>query len=129
MAGAADSDKEIVTAGLLVIGDEILSGRTKDKNIGYVAEYLTGIGIDLKEVRIVPDEEPAIVANPQSAPAITFSRPTCRATLQIRWATSSGCSIKFVTESITPGIKTMPSGNLTSLKTAHSCSWRGFDAS
>ena len=36
-----------VTAALLVIGDEILSGRTKDKNIGYIAEYLTGIGVDL----------------------------------------------------------------------------------
>src|SRR5215204_7558686 len=52
---------EIVTAGILVIGDEILSGRTKDKNIGYIAEYLTNIGIDLKEARIVADEEPAIV--------------------------------------------------------------------
>jgi len=52
---------EIVTAGLLVIGDEILSGRTKDKNIGYIAEYLTGIGIDLKEVRVVADDEAAIV--------------------------------------------------------------------
>jgi molybdenum cofactor synthesis domain-containing protein len=52
---------EIVTAGILVIGDEILSGRTKDKNIGFIAEYLTNIGIDLKEVRIVPDEEPEIV--------------------------------------------------------------------
>jgi molybdenum cofactor synthesis domain-containing protein len=51
----------VVTAGLLVIGDEILSGRTKDRNIGYIAEYLTGIGIDLKEVRVVPDEEPTIV--------------------------------------------------------------------
>jgi molybdenum cofactor synthesis domain-containing protein len=51
----------IVTASLLVIGDEILSGRTKDKNIGYIAEYLTDIGIDLKEVRVVPDEEPEIV--------------------------------------------------------------------
>ncbi len=51
----------IVTAGLLVIGDEILSGRTKDKNIGYVAEYLTTIGIDLKEVRVVPDDEAEIV--------------------------------------------------------------------
>jgi molybdenum cofactor synthesis domain-containing protein len=50
-----------VTAGLLVIGDEILSGRTKDKNIGYIAEYLTNIGIDLKEVRVVPDEEAEIV--------------------------------------------------------------------
>jgi molybdenum cofactor synthesis domain-containing protein len=52
---------EIVTAGLLVIGDEILSGRTKDKNIGYIAEYLTAIGIELKEVRVVADEEAGIV--------------------------------------------------------------------
>src|SRR5688572_29008980 len=51
-----------VTAALLVIGDEILSGRTKDKNIGYIAEYLTNIGIELKEVRVVPDEEEEIVA-------------------------------------------------------------------
>ena len=53
---------EIVTAALLVIGDEILSGRTKDKNIGHVADHLTAIGIQLKEVRIVPDEEAEIVA-------------------------------------------------------------------
>ena len=52
----------IVTAAILVIGDEILSGRTKDKNIGYIAEYLTNIGIDLKEVRVVADEEDEIVA-------------------------------------------------------------------
>src|SRR5438046_10006306 len=52
---------EIVTAGILVIGDEILSGRTKDKNIGYIAEYLTNIGIDLKQVRVVADEEDEIV--------------------------------------------------------------------
>jgi len=52
----------IVTAALLVIGDEILSGRTKDKNIGYIADHLTAIGIQLKEVRIVPDEEEAIIA-------------------------------------------------------------------
>ncbi len=51
----------VVTAAILVIGDEILSGRTKDKNIGYIAEYLTTIGIDLKEVRVVPDEEPEII--------------------------------------------------------------------
>jgi molybdenum cofactor synthesis domain-containing protein len=51
-----------VTAALLVIGDEILSGRTKDKNIGYLAEYLTNLGIDLKEVRVVPDVEEEIVA-------------------------------------------------------------------
>ena len=60
--GAGKIERGIVTAAVLVIGDEILSGRTKDKNIGYIAEYLTGIGIDLKEVRVVPDEEPEIVA-------------------------------------------------------------------
>ena len=48
---------DIVTAAVLVIGDEILSGRTKDKNIGYIADYLTAIGIDLKEVRVVADDE------------------------------------------------------------------------
>src|SRR5690242_18145609 len=53
---------EIVSAAVLVIGDEILSGRTKDKNIGYIADYLTAIGIDLREVRVVSDEAPAIVA-------------------------------------------------------------------
>ncbi|MDH4990162.1 competence/damage-inducible protein A [Aquamicrobium lusatiense] len=52
----------IVTAAMLVIGDEILSGRTKDKNIGHLADILTTIGIDLKEVRIVPDEEDEIVS-------------------------------------------------------------------
>ncbi len=51
-----------ITAALLVIGDEILSGRTKDKNIGYLSEYLANIGIDLREVRVVPDEEDEIVA-------------------------------------------------------------------
>jgi len=56
----AESDG-VISAAILVIGDEILSGRTKDKNIGYIAEYLTTIGIDLKEVRVVPDEEPEII--------------------------------------------------------------------
>jgi len=53
---------KVVSAALLVIGDEILSGRTKDKNIGYTADFLTAIGIDLKEVRVVSDDEAAIVA-------------------------------------------------------------------
>jgi molybdenum cofactor synthesis domain-containing protein len=53
---------ESVTAAILVIGDEILSGRTKDKNIGYIAEYLTALGVDLREVRVVPDVEEEIVA-------------------------------------------------------------------
>ena len=56
-----DNIHDKVTAALLVIGDEILSGRTKDKNIGYIAEYLTAIGIDLREVRVVSDDEGAII--------------------------------------------------------------------
>jgi hypothetical protein len=55
------ASKEVVTAALLVIGSRILSGRTKDQNIGYIAQYLTALGIDLKEVRVVGDEERAIV--------------------------------------------------------------------
>src|SRR5690606_3153433 len=52
----------IITAAALVIGDEILSGRTRDQNINYIASHLTLIGIRLKEVRVVADEEDAIVA-------------------------------------------------------------------
>jgi molybdenum cofactor synthesis domain-containing protein len=53
---------DIVTAGLLVIGDEILSGRTKDVNIGAVAEFCTDLGIALGEVRVVADVTEDIVA-------------------------------------------------------------------
>jgi molybdenum cofactor synthesis domain-containing protein len=50
-----------VTAALLVIGDEILSGRTKDVNIGATADFCTDLGIELKEVRVVSDETDEIV--------------------------------------------------------------------
>ncbi|MCH9766016.1 MAG: competence/damage-inducible protein A [Alphaproteobacteria bacterium] len=50
-----------ITAALLIIGDEILSGRTKDKNIGTLADNLTALGIRLLEVRIIADDEAAIV--------------------------------------------------------------------
>ena len=59
---ADNASADIVTAAILVIGDEILSGRTKDKNIGYIAEHCTRIGIQLKEVRVVSDEEADVVA-------------------------------------------------------------------
>ena len=55
------TNDEPVRAAILVIGDEILSGRTKDKNIGTIADQLTAIGIDLMEVRIVGDREAAII--------------------------------------------------------------------
>lgn len=56
------SSTKSVSAAALAIGDELLSGRTKDKNIGHLAELLTAAGIGLKEVRIVSDDEDAIVA-------------------------------------------------------------------
>ena len=53
---------DTVTAALVVIGDEILSGRTKDVNIGTVADFCTDLGIALSEVRVVSDVEDDIVA-------------------------------------------------------------------
>src|SRR5207249_134208 len=53
--------------------------------------------------------------------AMTRSRPTSRAYWTIRCATSSGCSMKFVVVSSTPGMITLPSGSLTSSNTLHSC--------
>ena len=50
------------TAAMVVIGDEILSGRTRDANMHYLAGELTKHGIDLNEVRIVSDDAPAIEA-------------------------------------------------------------------
>ncbi|MFP7569174.1 competence/damage-inducible protein A [Marivita sp. S2033] len=49
------------TAAMLVIGDEILSGRTRDANMHYLAQELTKVGIDLREVRVVSDDRDAIV--------------------------------------------------------------------
>ncbi len=49
------------TAAMLVIGDEILSGRTQDTNTGFLAGKLTGIGVALREVRVVGDEQQDIV--------------------------------------------------------------------
>jgi molybdenum cofactor synthesis domain-containing protein len=53
---------KIWTAALVVIGDEILSGRTQDKNVAQVATWLNDQGIRLAEVRVVPDDQERIVA-------------------------------------------------------------------
>ena len=50
------------TASMLVIGDEILSGRTRESNMHFLAIELSKVGIDLKEVRIVKDYKPAIIS-------------------------------------------------------------------
>jgi molybdenum cofactor synthesis domain-containing protein len=57
-----DAASDIVTAALIVIGDEILSGRTKDQNIGYIADHCTAVGLQLREVRIIPDVQDEIVS-------------------------------------------------------------------
>jgi len=53
--------EKIWTAALVIIGDEILSGRTQDKNIGQIASWLNVQGIRLAEVRVVADKTDAIV--------------------------------------------------------------------
>ena len=57
------ADEKVWTAALLVIGDEILSGRTQDKNVAQVAKWLNRQGIRLEEVRIVPDSESRIAGS------------------------------------------------------------------
>ena len=62
------SEERVWTAALLVIGDEILSGRTEDKNIAQVARWLNHQGIRLREVRVVPDiEDEAVVRRIEDA--------------------------------------------------------------
>jgi molybdenum cofactor synthesis domain-containing protein len=58
----SNASNTIVSAAIVVIGDEILSGRTKDTNIGTIAEHLTDIGIRLREVRVIADDQTAIIA-------------------------------------------------------------------
>ena len=58
----ASDDDERVTAAVLIIGDEILSGRTQDTNLRDIARYLGVIGVDLAEARTVPDVLDEIVA-------------------------------------------------------------------
>jgi molybdenum cofactor synthesis domain-containing protein len=56
------ADETAVTAAVLVIGDEILSGRTQDTNTSYIARFLATLGIDVREARVVPDVQAEIVA-------------------------------------------------------------------
>jgi molybdenum cofactor synthesis domain-containing protein len=56
------ASEDRVTAAVLVIGDEILSGRTQDTNTNYIAKYLGTYGVDVAEARVVPDVHEEIVA-------------------------------------------------------------------
>ena len=78
------TDAATPTAALIVIGDEILSGRTKDVNIGATADFCTDLGIELTEVRVVSDVTAAIVeavnayasVTPMSSPQAASGRRT-----------------------------------------------------
>ena len=64
------------TAAMLVIGDEILSGRTRDSNSGFLAGELTRHGINLREIRVIADDTAAIVA---AVRALSAASPPARA--------------------------------------------------
>ena len=51
----------MIRASLIIIGDEILSGRTEDTNLAYLAKWLGNLGIYLSEVRVVLDDEKDII--------------------------------------------------------------------
>ena len=55
------TDKKEILAGIIIIGNEILSGRTKDTNTSCLALWLNSIGVKVREVRVIPDEEETIV--------------------------------------------------------------------
>ena len=55
------TDKKEISAGIIIIGNEILSGRTKDTNTSTLALWLNSIGVKVAEVRIIPDIENTIV--------------------------------------------------------------------
>ena len=57
------TNRKEITAGIIIIGNEVLSGRTKDINTSTLAKWLNSIGIEVKEVRIIPDIEKIIIEN------------------------------------------------------------------
>ncbi len=54
-------NKKVITAGIIIIGNEVLSGRTKDINTSTLAKWLNSLGIEVKEVRVIPDNETSII--------------------------------------------------------------------
>tara|TARA_B100001540_G_C15652807_1_gene571894 strand:+ start:76 stop:828 length:753 start_codon:yes stop_codon:yes gene_type:complete len=56
-------NRKEITAGIIIIGNEVLSGRTKDINTSTLAKWLNSLGIEVKEVRIIPDIEKLIIEN------------------------------------------------------------------
>ena len=55
------TNKKEIIAGIIIIGNEVLSGRTKDTNTSTLAVWLNSIGIEVREVRVIPDIEKTII--------------------------------------------------------------------
>lgn len=66
MSSASQNYGSIPTAAIIIIGDEILSGRTKDKNIGWLADQLSALGIQLGEARVIADKKQIIINTVQT---------------------------------------------------------------
>ena len=66
MSSSPFKHESVPTAAIIVIGDEILSGRTKDKNIGWLADQLSALGIQLVEARIIADKKQTIINTVQT---------------------------------------------------------------
>jgi molybdenum cofactor synthesis domain-containing protein len=69
--GAMRTEKAVVTACILIIGNEILSGRTQDENLAFLARELNDVGIRVREARVVPDD-PAVIAAAVNAARQTY---------------------------------------------------------
>ena len=70
----------VASAGIIIIGDEILSGRTKDSNINWIACELENLGIRLKEARIIPDDSSTIIKTNGIVTFIIFILKPCSKT-------------------------------------------------
>ena len=55
------TNKKDIFAGIIIIGNEILSGRTKDLNTSSISKWLNSIGIKVQESRVIPDDEKKII--------------------------------------------------------------------
>ena len=59
--GSTKTSAKVVTGCMIIIGNEILSGRTQDTNLNYLAKALNELGVRMQEARVIPDIESVIV--------------------------------------------------------------------
>ena len=70
------SNKKEIIAGIIIIGNEVLSGRTKDINTSTLATWLNSLGVKVKEVKIIPDDEQTIINNVNPVSYTHLTLPT-----------------------------------------------------